>query len=319
MQHEPSHYNFVGTNPALEKLYQKLKKSHWIPEEVDTSKDAEDYAQLDKDEKRFAKLVLAFFAQFDGLVVENIVRNFQLEVSSYAKEIEWFYILQAANELIHNETYMNLINSLLPPEKRAKALDAISNYSSIRKIAAWVEKWMDPKVPLAERIIAFAALEGVIFTGAFAAVYYFTITNRLKGLRIANEWISRDEALHRKFAEAVYLFLTRELKALESVPQERCHEILASAIDAVSDFIRYSLRLDNVNIDPERMLGYMKRAADDLAQGLGYEKIYKADNTLDYMILIALKGKSNFFETDVTEYAKGLEMGDGSFCTDSEF
>ncbi|AHC54905.1 small chain ribonucleotide reductase [Tunisvirus fontaine2] len=319
MQHHPSHYNFVSHNALLKSYYQKLKKSHWIPEEVDTSKDAEDWKTLNKDEKRFAKVILAFFAQFDGLVVENLVKNFQQEVSAFAKEIEWFYILQASNELIHNETYMNLINILLPPSKREKALDAISNYASIRKIADWVERWMDPSVPLPERIIAFAALEGVIFTGAFAAVYYFTISNRLKGLRTANEWISRDEALHKKFAEVLYNFLVDELKGFERVSQGRCHEILSSAIDAVEDFIRYSLRLNNVNIDPERMLGYMKRAADDLASELKYEKIYNAENTLDYMLLIAMENKANFFEGVVTDYSKGLNMGDGSFVTDAEF
>ncbi|AQM73168.1 ribonucleoside-diphosphate reductase small chain [Noumeavirus] len=319
MQHHPSHYNFVSHNAVLESYYQKLKKSHWIPEEVDTSKDQQDWQLLSKEEKSFAKLILAFFAQFDGLVVENLVKHFQQEVSSFAKEIEWFYILQAANELIHNETYMNLINVLLPPSKRAKALDAISNYESIRKIASWVEKWMDPSVPLPERIIAFAALEGVIFTGAFAAVYYFTISNRLKGLRTANEWISRDEALHKKFAEVLYNFLVDELKVFERVPQERCHEILTSAIEAVTDFIKYSLRLDNVNIDADRMLGYMKRAVDDLAIGLKYDKVYNAENTLDYMLLIGLENKGNFFEGVITDYSKGMDMGDGSFNTKAEF
>ncbi|BAU80183.1 conserved ribonucleoside-diphosphate reductase small chain [Tokyovirus A1] len=319
MQHHPSHYNFRSHNDVLKEFYQKLKKSHWVPEELDLSKEMADWTRLSKGEKKFVKLILAFFAQFDGIVVENLVQNFQQEVSSFAKEIEWFYILQAANELIHNETYMNLIDNLLPsPQKREKALDAISNYASIRLIADWVERWMDRNVPLSERLIAFAALEGVIFTGAFAAIHYFTISNRLKGLRKANEWISKDEALHQKFAETVYRYIVDVLGALPRVSQERVEEILGSAIDAVSPFIHDCLRFKNVNIDAERMIGYMKNAADGLAFSIGNEKFFNSDSSLDYMLLIGMDNKTNFFEEVVSDYAKGLEGG-GEFRKDVKF
>lgn len=309
MQNDSACYSFLPIKyRGLHDFFMKQSESYWIPAEIDMSKDKRDWETLSKEEKRFIKMVLAFFAQFDGIVCENLVENFQRETASDTKEIGHFYAIQNAIEVIHNQTYSLLIENLIPsPRKRAKVLDAIRNYPSIQKMADWIRKWMDKSIPLVERIIAFAALEGVIFTAAFCAIHWFAIQEKLPGLLTANKFISRDETLHTNFAVALYHHFTRVTGKYKRVSPERCAEIIKSARDAKEDFVVDSLRLHTIRINPGKMMQYVERACDKLSLHLGYEEIYGVENPFEWMLGMGLSDKVNFFERIVTEYSRGLE------------
>ena len=297
--------HFPVKHPKLEEYYQRHKASTWTPQEIDFAEDRIDWEEnLEPGPKRFIKFILCFFAQADGIVNENLADNF-IKETSILKEAGKFYKWQAAMEQVHNETYSLLIEAFFRDyEEKKKAFNAIHHYPSIKKIAQWIFKWMDTKRPLAERIIAFACVEGIFFSSAFAAIYWIKKRNILKGLCKANEWIARDEALHTEFAIALYHIMTGVENLFPVLGEEKVHEIIRSATVAAEEFTRNALRVDMIGMNADDMIKYIQCTADTLTVSLGHKKIYSVDNPFDWMAVIGLPNKSNFFETKVTEYSR---------------
>lgn len=290
--------------PKLNEFYQKQKNAFWTVKEIDFSKDRSDWLSLSDDVKRFLTFVLSFFAQADGLVIENLFENFQKETSDY-KEIVAFYSIQNAIETIHNETYSVMIETFIQDlEERKKAFNAIDNYGSIKKMAEWIMTWMKSDRPLLERVIAFACVEGIFFSGAFCAIYWIKKSNKLRGLCKANEFIARDEALHTDFAIALYHHYTSVVKTIPQLQEEVVHGIITSAIEVSENFIRDALKVELIGMNADEMMQYVKCTADRLLSSLGFKKLYGVANPFDWMIMITLPNKTNFFEDTVSEYAK---------------
>ena len=238
--------------------------------------------------------------------------------TSKLKEAGKFYKMQAAIEQVHNETYSLLIEAFFRDhEEKKKAFNAIHNYPSIKKIANWIFKWMDSKRPLAERVIAFACVEGIFFSSAFAAIYWIKKRNVLKGLCKANEWIARDEAIHTEFAIALYHTLTGE-GICPLLEKDRVHEIIKSASLTSEEFTRNALRVDMIGMNADNMIKYVQCTSDRLSKTLGYGKIYSTENPFDWMAVISLPNKSNFFETKVSEYGR-QEDNDFEFDLEVDF
>lgn len=297
--------HFPIKHQILEDYYQKHKSSTWFDSEIDFAEDRHDWEEkLDKNSKRFLKFILCFFAQADGIVNENLVDNF-IHETSVVKEAGKFYRWQAAMEQIHNETYSKLIEAFFRSrEEKIKAYNAIHHYPSIRKISEWVFKWMDTDKPLAERIVAFACVEGIFFSSAFAAIYWIKKKNILKGLCQANEFIARDEALHTEFAIALYHIITGVENLSNSLSKEVVHSIISSATSTAEEFTREALRVDLIGMNAEEMIRYVKCTSDRLSISLGYGKIFNETNPFEWMDVIALPNKANFFETRVSEYGR---------------
>ena len=311
--------HFPVKHQVLEEFFQTHKSTIWTPQEIDFAEDRFDWQnKLEPEPKRFIKFILCFFAQADGIVNENLVENFIQETSSL-KEAGKFYKCQAFMEQIHNETYSLLIEAFFRnPEEKRKAYNAIHHYPSIRKISEWVFKWMDSDKPLAERVIAFACVEGIFFSSAFAAIYWIKKKNILKGLCKANEWIARDEALHTEFAIALYHVLTKVEKMCSQLEEEKVHEIIKSATVTAEEFTREALRVDLIGMNADDMIKYVQRTSDKLSVSLGYNAIYKVENPFDWMTMISLPNKSNFFETKVSEYSK-QDTGNFDFDLEADF
>lgn len=306
LEKDYSKYCFLPMNHMkLLDFYQRQKRSFWIVEEIDFSKDRYQWVnELNNDERQFLTFVLAFFAQADGIVIENLMENFQKETSEI-KEANAFYSIQNAIETIHNETYSIMIETFIQDIKeRQKAFEAIDNYPSIKKIADWMFKWMDSSRPLLERIIAFACVEGIFFTGAFCAIYWIKKSNRLRGLCKANEFIARDEALHTEFAIALYHHYTLVLKQYQCLDQKIVHNIIKEAMDVIEEFIRDALNVKLIGMNADDMVTYVKCAADNLSTSLAYDPIYNVQNPFDWMIMITMTNQTNFFEDTVSEYSK---------------
>jgi ribonucleotide reductase beta subunit family protein with ferritin-like domain len=306
MEKDYSKYSFLPIKyPNLLSFYDKQKKAFWTPQELDFSKDRKDWESLSNDEKKFLTFVLAFFAQADGLVIENLFENFQRETSEY-KEITAFYSAQNFMETIHNETYSLMIESFIQDlDERKKALNAIENYPSIKNLADWICDWMDSsKSTLLERIIAFACVEGTFFNGAFCAIYWIKKSNKLRGLCKANEFIARDEALHTDFAVELYHHYTSITKKFERLEEEKVHNIISSAMNVSEKFIKDALQVELIGMNSDDMIKYVKFTADRLLVQLKYKKLYSVENPFDWMVLITLENKTNFFEDRVSEYSK---------------
>jgi ribonucleoside-diphosphate reductase subunit M2 len=303
---------FPITYPILEKYYQKQKNVFWTPQEIDYQSDRENWNKLEAAPKAYIKFILLFFAQADGLINENLIDNFKKETSCY-KEAKYFYAAQEFMEVIHNETYSMLIEAFIrDPEEKKLAFNAIQNYPIIRKIADWVMKWMKSDRPLHERVIAFACVEGIMFSSSFAAIYWIKRKNILKGLCKANEFIARDEAIHTEFAIALYHILTDTEKLhhkhgdiiYQPLDTSTVHQIISSATEVAIEFTKEAMKVDMVGLLICDMVSYVKCTADQLSTSLGYEKIYSVENPFDWMTVISLPNKSNFFETKVSEYGK---------------
>lgn len=308
---------FPIKNPRLEEYYQKQKNMFWTPQEIDYSEDRQQWDSLDDDTKKFLEFILFFFSQADGIVNENLIENFKRETSVY-KEASFFYAMQEAIEVIHNETYSLLIETFIrDEEKKAKAFNAISHFPSIRALAEWMFSWMNKDIPLSERVIAFSCVEGVFFTSAFAAVYWIKKRNILQGLCKANEFIARDEALHTEFAVSLYHTLVKDSPEAE-LSRERVFEILGSAAQVSETFIRDALHVDLVGLSGDDMVNYMKCTVNSLSTSLGYGNIFDVENPFPWMSVIALPNKSNFFETKVSEYGRQA-TSDYTFDLDIEF
>jgi ribonucleoside-diphosphate reductase subunit M2 len=278
-------------------MYKQSVAVFWTPDEIDFSKDLSDWAKLTENERHFIGRVLAFFAGSDGIVMENLVTRFQGEVDSQV--VKLFYSFQNAMEGIHSETYSLLIDTYIKDEEeKAKLFNAISTVPCIGKKAEWALNWMGSDKSFATRLVGFACVEGIFFSGAFCSIFWLKKRGLLPGLTFSNELISRDEGLHTQFAVA--LFHTLKTK----VSEETVHQIIKQAVELEKEFICDALPCSLIGMNAKMMSQYIEFVADRLAVQLGTPKIFGAHNPFDFMDLISLEGKTNFFEKKVSEYSR---------------
>jgi len=278
--------------------YKKAEACFWTAEEVDLASDMKDFENLSDGEKHFIMHVLAFFASSDGIVLENVVENFCSEVP--VPEVRCFYGFQMAIENIHSEVYSLLIDTYIKDRNVKQSLfQALDTMPCVRQKAQWAMRFMDPNVcTFAERLVAFAAVEGIFFSGSFCAIFWLKKRGLMPGLTFSNELISRDEGLHCDFACLLF-------KKLQTQPsQQRVHEIISSAVDIECDFVTSALPVELIGMNSVMMTEYVKFCADRLVKAMGFKAIYQAKNPFDWMELISMQGKTNFFEKRVGEYAK---------------
>jgi len=281
----------------LYKMYKQAVASFWTPEEIQFSRDLIDWEKLTENEKHFIKHVLAFFAGSDGIVQENLASRFQREVDSQV--VKLFYSFQNAMEGIHSETYSLLIDAYVKDKEEQNHLfQAIDTIPCIKKKAEWALKWIDSQDNFAKRLVAFAAVEGIFFSGAFCAIYWLKKRGLMPGLTFSNELISRDEGLHTLFAVALYHTLPNGLDS------ETIQSILKEAVEIEKEFICDALPCSLIGMNSKLMSEYIEFVADRLSVQLGSEKMYKSGNPFDFMELISLEGKTNFFEKKVSEYSR---------------
>jgi ribonucleoside-diphosphate reductase subunit M2 len=278
-------------------MYQKEVDCFWRPEEIDLSKDITHWNALNKDERYFISMILAFFAASDGIVLENLAQRFMGDVQ--VSEARAFYGFQIAMENIHSHTYSNLIETYIKDkEDKNKLFNAIENYPCIKKKSDWAQKWIhDNRSSFATRLIAFACIEGIFFSGAFCSIFWLKKRGLMPGLTFSNELISRDEALHCEFAVLLYS------KLLKKVNKTRVKEIIKEAVEIETEFICEALPCKLIGMNSNLMSQYIQFVADRLSVQLGYEKIYNATNPFDFMELISLESKTSFFERQTDAYA----------------
>jgi ribonucleoside-diphosphate reductase subunit M2 len=278
------------------KMYKKQVECFWRAEEIDLSKDINHWEALNGDEKHFISMILAFFAASDGIVLENLAVRFMGDVQ--LAEARAFYGFQIAMENIHSESYSLLIDTYIKNnDEKAKLFSAIDHFPCIKKKADWAQKWIkDNRSSFATRLVAFACIEGIFFSGAFCSIYWLKKRGLMPGLTFSNELISRDEALHTEFAVLLYSKLQKKIN------KSRIHEIIKEAVDIEIEFICDALPCRLIGMNSELMSQYIKFVADRLLLQLGYDKIYNVTNPFDFMELISLEGKTNFFERKVGEY-----------------
>ncbi|MCG8340104.1 MAG: ribonucleoside-diphosphate reductase small subunit [Cytophagales bacterium] len=299
-------------------FYKKAEASFWTAEEIDLSQDLKDWKNLNKGERHFISHVLAFFAASDGIVNENLAENFVAEVQY--TEAKFFYGFQIAIENIHSEAYSLLIDTYIKDsQERARLFNAIETLDCVKKKADWALRWVE-KGSFAERLIAFAAVEGIFFSGSFCAIFWLKKRGLMPGLSFSNELISRDEGLHCDFACLIY---NNHLKNKLSV--EKVTEIITDAVAIEKEFIIDALPVKLIGMNSDLMSQYIEFVADRLLVELKCPKVYNATNPFDFMEMISLQGKTNFFEKRVGEYQKAGVMQKASekdstkFTLDEEF
>ncbi len=297
--------------------YKKMEASFWTAEEIDLHQDLNDWnTKLNKDEKYFIKHILAFFAASDGIVNENLAENFVNEVQY--SEAKFFYGFQIMMENIHSETYSLLIDTYVKDDaEKTKLFQAIEIFPAIKKKADWALKWIDSD-SFAERLIAFAAVEGIFFSGSFCSIFWLKKRGLMPGLTFSNELISRDEGVHCDFA--VHLHNNH---LVNKVPKERIEEILLDALQIEKEFITESLPVSLIGMNAKLMTQYLEFVTDRLLVELECEKKHNVTNPFDFMDMISLQGKTNFFEKRVSEYQKAgvlnKEKKETNFTTDADF
>lgn len=297
------HVLFPIEHANIWKMYKKQVASFWTAQEIDLSEDQKDWNTLSKNEKHFIKHVLAFFAASDGIVLENLASRFLSEVQ--VPEARCFYGFQMAMENIHSETYSLLIDSYIRDgSEKDKLFHAVENFECVGKKAKWALKWIGSKRPFAERIVAFAAVEGIFFSGSFCAIFWLKKRGLMPGLTFSNELISRDEGLHCDFACLVYSML-RDKASPQSV-----RAIIREAVSIEKEFITEALPCSLIGINEGTMSQYIEFCADRLLRELlpGADAEYKTKNPFEWMEMISLQGKTNFFEKRVGEYQKAGVM-----------
>ena len=302
-------------HPELWLLYKQHVASFWTAEEIDLEQDLTDWVRLSPTERHFITHVLAFFSSSDGVVLENLMGSFCNEVT--LPEARAFYGFQALMENVHSQTYSMLIDRyILDPDEKDDIFNAILKMPAVATKASWATKWMDASAAsFAERLVAFACVEGILFSGSFCAIFWLRKRGLMPGLTFSNELIARDEGLHCDFACSLYGLLTTKLS------DQRAHEIIAGAVKVERIFICEALSCSLVGMNAESMTTYICYVADRLLTQLGHPKIYFVENPFDWMEMISMQGKTNFFEKRVSEYAKAGVMsgGFGSFSTDADF
>ena len=279
------------------KMYKKQEDLFWRAEEIDLSKDNKDWETLTDDEKHFISMILAFFAASDGIVLENLGVRFMNEVQ--LSEARAFYGLQIAMESIHSITYSTLIDTYIKDrEQKDKLFNALHEYECIKKKGDWAIKWInDKKSTFATRLVAFACVEGIFFSGAFCAIYWLKKRGLMPGLTFSNELISRDEALHTEFAVLLHNKLEKPLK------KQKIHEIISEAVSIELEFINDALPCRLIGMNQVLMKQYIEFVADRLSLQLGGDKIYESKNPFEWMENISIETKTNFFEDRVSEYS----------------
>lgn len=296
-------------------FYKKAEASFWTAEEIDLSQDLTDWGQLNDDERHFVKHVLAFFAASDGIVNENLAENFLSEVQY--TEAKFFYGFQVAIENIHSETYSLLIDTYIKDTKeKATLFNAIDTLDCVKKKAEWALRWIE-KGSFAERLVAFAAVEGIFFSGSFCSIFWLKKRGLMPGLCFSNELISRDEGLHCDFA--CLLYANHLVNKLDKAQVE---EIIRDAVAIEKEFITEALPVKLIGMNSDLMSQYIEFVADRLLVELGNERIYNVSCPFDFMEMISIQGKSNFFERRVGEYQKANVLGEKEtqrFSLDEEF
>tara|TARA_Y100000389_G_scaffold204941_2_gene261053 strand:- start:3097 stop:4071 length:975 start_codon:yes stop_codon:yes gene_type:complete len=285
-------------------MYKKAEDSFWRVEEVDLSKDLQDWNKLNDNERYFISMILAFFAASDGIVLENLGLRFMTEVQ--LAEAKAFYGFQIAMENIHSIMYSQLIETYIKDTtNKDKLFNAIENFPCIKKKADWAIKWInDDKSEFITRLVAFACVEGIFFSGAFCAIYWLKKRGLLPGLTFSNELISRDEALHTEFAILLYHKLESKLS------DNKIQQIIKEAVEIEKEFICEALPCNLIGMNNKLMGQYIEFVSDRLALQLGVNKIYNSQNPFDFMEMISIEGKTNFFEKRVGEYALATKNQD---------
>ena len=278
-------------------MYKKQVDCFWRPEEIDLSKDLTHWDSLNADEKHFVSMILAFFAASDGIVLENLAQRFMSDVQ--VSEARAFYGFQIAMENIHSHTYSLLIETYIKDkEDKHKFFNAIENFPCIKKKSDWAQKWIhDNRSSFATRLVAFACIEGIFFSGAFCSIFWLKKRGLMPGLTFSNELISRDEALHCEFAILLYSKLEKKLS------KQKIHDIIKECVEIEIEFICDALPCRLIGMNSDLMGQYIKFVADRLCVQLGYPKIYNVANCFDFMEMISLESKTNFFEKRLGEYA----------------
>ena len=285
-------------------MYKKQVDCFWRAEEVDLSKDLTHWNGLNKDEKHFISMILAFFAASDGIVLENLGIRFMSEVQ--LSEARAFYGFQIAMENIHSQMYSQLIETYIKDrEEKHNLFNALEKFDCIKKKGDWAKKWIsDNRSSFATRLVAFACVEGIFFSGAFCSIFWLKKRGLMPGLTFSNELISRDEALHTEFAILLYSKLQKQIN------KNRIYEIIKEAVEIEKEFICEALPCRLIGMNSNLMSQYIEFVADRLSVQLGYDKIYNTANPFDFMELISVESKTNFFEKRVSEYALATKTKD---------
>lgn len=294
---------FPIQHDAIWKMYKQAEASFWTAEEIDLNPDLADWAKLSKDEKHFISHVLAFFAASDGIVNENLVLNFMQDVK--IPEARCFYGFQIAIENIHAETYSLLIDTYIKdPVEKDRLFNALETIPCVKKKADWALRWIENAPSFAHRLVAFAAVEGIFFSGSFCSIFWLKKRGLMSGLSFSNELISRDEGLHCDFACLIYSMLQNRLS------EEEVKTIIADAVVYEKEFVSDALPVSLIGMNADLMQQYIEFCADRLLIALGYTKHYGATNPFAWMETISLQGKTNFFEKRVGEYQKSGVMAE---------
>lgn len=292
---------FPIVQPDIWKFYKQAEASFWTAEEIDLSQDLTDWKNLNDGERHFITHVLAFFAASDGIVNENLAEHFVSEVQY--TEAKFFYGFQITIENIHSETYSLLIDTYVKdPKEKDKLFHAIETMDCVKKKAEWALRWID-KGSFQERLIAFAAVEGIFFSGSFCSIFWLKKRGLMPGLTFSNELISRDEGLHCDFACHIY---TQHV--VNKLPKQRIIDIIKDAVEIEKEFVTDALPVNLIGMNAVQMCQYIEFVADRLLNELVGEKVYNATNPFDFMEMISLRGKTNFFEKRVAEYQKAGVM-----------
>ena len=287
--------------PDLYEFFKQAQASYWVSAEVDLASDVKDWAKLTDGEKHFILHVLAFFASSDGIVNENLALRFMNDVQ--APEARAFYAFQVAIESVHSEVYSLLINALVPStEEKNTLFRAIKTIPAVKRKADWALRWTGSDAGFAERLIAFACVEGIMFSGSFCAIFWLRKRGLMQGLTFSNEMISRDEGLHRDFAVLLHS------KLLEPCLEATARDIVRDAVEAEREFVVESLPVSLIGMNGELMERYIEFCADHLLVSLGFAKLYGSANPFEWMELVSLQGKTNFFERRVGEYQRAGVM-----------
>lgn len=296
-------------------MYKKQMASFWTSEEIDLYQDLTDWEKLSSNEQHFVKHILAFFAASDGIVLENLAQQFCTEIQ--IPEARCFYGFQIAMENIHSETYSLLIDTYIKDQQEKHTLfNAIENFPCIKKKADWALKWINNSNSFAERIVAFASVEGIFFSGSFCSIFWLKKRSLMPGLTFSNELISRDEGLHTDFACLIYKHLVNKLS------QEKIYEIILDAVRIEKEFVSEALPVELIGMNSKLMSVYIEYVADRLLFALGYQKYYNVQNPFEWMEMISLQGKTNFFEKRVGDYQKANVLSkneDKVFRLDADF
>ena len=307
---------FPIQHPDIWEKYKQHMAVFWTPEEVDLSKDTAHWEKLSNDERYFIKHILGFFAGSDGIVMENLALRFMREVQW--PEAKFFYNCQNLLEAVHSETYSLLIDTYITdPVEKSQLFKATQTIPCVKKKADWALEWIDNKdASFATRLVAFAAIEGIFFSGAFCAIFWLKQRGIMPGLTLSNEFIARDEGLHTEFACLLYSKLVNRLS------KQQVHKIIREAVKIEKQFITKSLPCELIGMNAKMMSQYIEFVADRLLLQLGYPKAYSSSNPFSFMEAISLENKDNFFEKKVSTYAKGSvgkERAEMTFKTDADF